>query len=122
MTHLEASRLRQHLAHALRIVRHGQQHRLPPRIVVIGDVVLIPTNYLSFDADRPAAMIDYSHGEYRHCAPVTSMPLLTISAREEGTGSAASAGRGEGTGTAASAGRGECTSIASLSFQQCWCE
>jgi hypothetical protein len=58
-------------------------------------------------AERATAMIDYSHGEYRHCAPVTSMPLLTILGREEGSGSAASAGRGKGTGAAASAGRGE---------------
>jgi hypothetical protein len=73
-------------------------------------------------AERATAMIDYSHGEYRHCTPVTSVSLLTISGREEGAGSAASAGRGEGTGTAAIAGRGECTSTAALSFQQCWCE
>jgi len=67
-------------------------------------------------------MIDYSHGEYRHCAPalmsLLSMPLLTISARAGGTGSAASAGRGEGTGAAASAGRGECTGATALSLQQ----
>jgi hypothetical protein len=79
-------------------------------------------------------MIDYSHGEYRHCAPalmsLLSMSLLTISARaggtgsaasagrEGGTGSAASAGRGEGTGAAASAGRGECTGATALSLQQ----
>jgi hypothetical protein len=43
-------------------------------------------------------MIDYSHGEYRHCAPVT-VPLRTISGRGEGTGSAASTGRRECTGT-----------------------
>jgi hypothetical protein len=51
-------------------------------------------------------MIDYSHGEYRHCASVTSMPLLTT-------------GRGEATGTAASAGRRECTGTAA-NIQQCW--
>jgi hypothetical protein len=61
-------------------------------------------------------MIDYSHGEYRHCTAVTSS--LTTgpgegsaagTGRGEGTGSATSMGRGEGTGSAASTGGRECT-------------
>jgi hypothetical protein len=70
------------------------------------------------EARRIAECFFYSHGKYRHCAPVTSMPPLSISDREEGTaaisgreedrGTAAIAGRGVGTGTSASEGR-ECT-------------
>jgi hypothetical protein len=57
----------------------------------------------------------YSHGEYRQCPSVISMPLLSISGRgegtaaisggEEGTGTAVISGRGEGTGTTATEGR-----------------
>jgi len=60
------------------------------------------------------------------------MAPLSMSAREEGTGSAARTGRGEGTGAAASADRGEgvgaaawdgccgeCTGATALSLQQC---
>ena len=89
-------------------------------------MLLVTISFLEY-AQRATAMIDYSQGEYRHCAPVTSMPPLSISGREEGTaaisgreedtGTAAIAGRGVGMGTSASEGR-ECTSTAALWFQQ----
>ena len=60
-------------------------------------------------ADRGECSL-YSHGGYRHCAPVTSTTPLSISGREEG--SAAISGRGEGTGTATFAGRSEGTGTA----------
>jgi hypothetical protein len=59
----------------------------------------------------------YSHGEYRQCPSVISMPLLSISGREEGT--AAISGGEEGTGPAAISGRGKGTGTAATEGRAC---
>jgi hypothetical protein len=41
--HLQARRLQQDLAMALRIMRYRKQHRLAPRLIVVGSVLLVPT-------------------------------------------------------------------------------
>ena len=96
----------------------GEQlgRRSPARLILEIDISQLLT--VGVQRHRATVMIDYSHGEYRHCTAVTSSLTEGSGAgtgRGQGTGSATSTGRGVGTGTAASSGRGVGTGAAASS-------